>query len=155
LSDDLIYVPRTKVTARQLLRSGDIVICTSSGSADVVGKTAFAERDWHGSFGAFCAGIRANPKKCDPAYLFNYLRSPNFRSWTQRSSGANIKNIRKSELDLFEIPLPTLAEQRRITAILDKARGVSRKCETALATADELLKAVFLEMFGDPAENPR
>jgi type I restriction enzyme, S subunit len=155
LDEDLVYVPRAKVNAKQLLRRGDIVICTSSGSADVVGKTALAERDWEGSFGAFCAGIRANPKKCDPRYLFYYLRSPIFRSWTLRSSGANIKNIRKSELDLFGVPLPPLSEQRRIAAILDKADGVRRKRERLVSRADDLLRSAFVHMVGfKNAEHP-
>lgn len=155
LNEDLVYVPREKVDQKQLLRRDDIVICMSSGSSEVVGKTAIAEQDWEGSFGAFCAGIRANPKKCDPVYLFYYLRSPIFRAWTQNSSGANIKNIRKSELDLFEVPIPPLPEQRRIAAILDKADAIRRKREQLLAMTDNLLKSAFLEMFGDPALNPK
>lgn len=155
LDNDLIYVSRDKIKDRQILRQGDIVICTSSGSSEVVGKTALAEEDWEGSFGAFCAGIRANPNKCDPSYLFYYLRSPAFRSWTQKSAGANIKNIRKSELDLFEIPLPSLPEQRRIAGILEKAHGIRRKREQALVMADELLKSAFMEKFGDPVANPK
>jgi len=150
LDDDLVYVPRARIDEKQLLRQGDIVICTSSGSADVVGKTAVVEEDWRGSFGAFCASIRAKPKKCDPRYLFYYLRSPAFRSWTQQSAGANIKNIRKSELDQFEVPLPDIAAQRRIAAILDKADGIRRQREQAQAMSDELLKSTFLEMFGRP-----
>jgi type I restriction enzyme S subunit len=154
LDDDLVYVPREKVNDKQILRQGDIVICTSSGSSEVVGKTAFARKNWEGSFGAFCAGIRANPNKCDPSFLFYYLRSPAFRSWTQKSAGANIKNIRKSELDLFEVPLPSHADQRRIAAILDKADGIRRKREQALQMADQLLRSTFLNMFGDPVRNP-
>lgn len=155
LDDDLVYVPREKVNEKQILRQGDIIICTSSGSSEVVGKTARAIHDWQGSFGAFCAGIRARRNKCDPSFLFYYLRSPQFRLWTQRSSGANIKNIRKSELDLFKVPLPALSEQRRIAAILDKADDIRRKREQALNLTDRLLQSAFLEMFGDPVSNPK
>ena len=154
LDKDLVYIPSEKINAKQMLRSGDIIICTSSGSSEVIGKTAFVERDWEGSFGAFCAGIRANPKKCDPAYLFYYLRSRAFRSWTQRSSGVNIKNIRKSELDLFEVPLPPHSEQRRVASILDKADGIRRRHTEVIKLTDMLLKSIFLEMFGDSVSNP-
>ena len=155
LDKDLLYIPREKVNAVQILRSGDIIICTSSGSSEVVGKTAFAERDWEGTFGAFCAGIRANPEICDPIYLFYYLRSPAFRSWTRKSSGVSIKNIRKSELDLFEIPLPSHSEQRRIASILIKADGIRRKRKQIIKLTDSLLKSIFLEMFGDPCSNSK
>ena len=155
LDEDLVFVPQERVRQRQIIRRGDIVICTSSGSSEVVGKTALAEADWAGSFGAFCAGIRAKPSRADPAYLFHYLRSPVFRAWTQKSAGANIKNIRKSELDLFEVPIPPLPEQRRIADILNKAEGIRRKREQALAMANKLLHSVFTKMFGDPRNNPK
>ncbi len=155
LDDDLVYVPRGKISDKQMLRQGDIVICTSSGSSEVVGKTGFARNDWPGSFGAFCAGIRAKPTKSDPSFLFYYLRSPAFRSWTQKSAGANIKNIRKSELDRFEVPVPSLPEQRRIAAILDKADEIRRKREQVLVSMTELLQSAFLEKFGDPITNSR
>ena len=155
LDEDLVYVPQERVSQKQILRRGDIVICTSSGSSEVVGKTALAEHDWEGSYGAFCAGIRVYPEKCDPTYLFYYLRSPVFRSWTQKSAGANIKNIRKSELNLFDIPLPSISEQNRIAAILDKADGIRRKREYSLAMIDDLIKTTYLARFGDPATNSR
>ena len=154
LDKDLLYIPREKVNVEQILRGGDIIICTSSGSSDVVGKTAIAERDWEGTFGAFCAGIRANTEICDPNYLFYYLRSPTFRSWASRSSGISIKNIRKSELDLFKIPLPPLPEQRRIASILTKADVIRRKRKQFFELTDTLLKSIFIDIFGDPIVNP-
>jgi type I restriction enzyme S subunit len=155
LERDLVYVPNEKISKNQILRRGDIVMCTSSGSSDLVGKTAYSNRDWEGSFGAFCAGIRADTDVCQPRYLFHYLRSPKFRSWTGKSSGANIKNIRKSELDAFQVPLPSLSEQKRIAKILDKAEGIRRKREQAVSLTDDLLRSAFLEMFGDPSTNPK
>ena len=153
LDKDLVYIPREKVNMEQILRSGDIVICTSSGSPEVVGKTAFAEQDWEGTFGAFCAGVRANPEKCDPVYLFYYLRSPAFRAWTQKSPGANIKNIRKSELDHFGVPLPALSEQHRVASILTKAESIRSKRKQIIELTDSLLKSIFMEMFGDLGAN--
>jgi len=151
LDSDLVYIPQQMVSEKQRLRRGDIVMCTSSGSAEIVGKTAFANEDWMGSFGAFCAVVRPKPSKCDPRYLFHYLQTPRFREWTRNSSGVGIKNIRKSELDSYEVPFPSLDEQRRIATILDKADAIHRKREQALALADNFLRSVFLEMFGDPA----
>ncbi|CUW92149.1 MULTISPECIES: restriction endonuclease subunit S [Rhizobium/Agrobacterium group] len=154
LDDDLVYVPERKVSEKQRLRRGDIVMCTSSGSAEIVGKTGFTDRDWNGSFGAFCAVVRPKAGKCHPRYLFHYLQSPRFRDWTRNSSGVGIKNIRKSELDAVEIPFPSPDEQRRIAMILDKADAIRRKREQALTLADDFLRSVFLEMFGDPVTNP-
>ena len=154
LSDDLLFVPEKNISAKQRLRAGDIVMCTSSGSTNVVGKSAFLKSDWDGSIGAFCVAVRANREVCSPSYLFHYFQTSAFRFWTRNSSGVNIKNIRKSELDSVLVPLPVMDKQRKIAAILDKADAIRRKREKTLALADDLLKSAFLEMFGDPAENP-
>lgn len=155
LDRDLVYIPERMISDKQKLRRGDIVMCTSSGSVEVVGKTAFADQEWTGSFGAFCAVVRPKPDKCDSRYLFHYLQTPRFREWTRNSSGVGIKNIRKSELDSYELLFPSLDEQRRIAAILDKADAIRRKREQALAYADDLIRSVFLEMFGDPIVNAK
>jgi type I restriction enzyme S subunit len=155
LDDDLVFVPRSMVSERQRLKTGDIVMCTSSGSVEVVGKTAFVHNDWEGSFGAFCAVVRPKKGKCIPRYLFHYLQSPAFRTWTRNSSGIGIKNIRKSELDAVEIPFPVMDEQRRIAAILDKADTIRRKRQQSLNFADNLLRSAFMELFGDPVSNPK
>jgi type I restriction enzyme S subunit len=83
------------------------------------------------------------------------LCSPRFTNWTKTSSGANIKNIRVSELSEFQIPLPPLEEQKRIAAILDKADEIRKKRQQAIELADQFLKSVFLDMFGDPVTNPK
>lgn len=154
LDGGLIFVSESKISEKQRLRAGDIVMCTSSGSADIVGKTAYLSNDWKGSFGAFCAVVRPKNAECSPRYLFHYLQSPGFRNWTRNSSGINIKNIRISELGSVSIPLLPVSEQRRIATILDKADAIRRKREHALTLADDLLKSAFMEMFGDLESNP-
>ena len=152
---DLVWVPASNVGSEQKLRAGDIAICMSSGSPAVVGKTASAPRDWPGSVGAFCALIRANPEKCLPEYLAFFLKSARFRKWTSEAQGANIKNIKKSALEDFEISLPSLPEQRRIVDLLSRAEGIVRLRREAEKKAAELIPALFLDMFGDPATNPK
>jgi type I restriction enzyme S subunit len=51
--------------------------------------------------------------------------------------------------------LAPLAEQRRIADILDEADALRKKRREALVLTDELLRATFLEMFGDPVANPK
>ncbi len=53
----------------------------------------------------------------------------------------------------MEIPLPPLDEQRRIAAVLDKVSGLIAKRREQLDKLDELVKARFVEMFGDPGWN--
>ncbi len=155
INDDLVWVPASNVSSEQKIRAGDIAICMSSGSPAVVGKTALAASDWSGSVGAFCALIRANPAKCLPEYLAFFLKSPRFRQWASEAQGASIKNIRKSALEGFEIWIPALPEQHRIVDLLSRAESIVRLRREAEKKAAELIPALFVDMFGDPATNPR
>lgn len=69
--------------------------------------------------------------------------------------GATVKGVTLDQLRSLEIPLPPLAEQRRIAAILDKADALRAKRREAIAKLDQLLQSVFLDMFGDPVSNPK
>ncbi|EDA3138625.1 restriction endonuclease subunit S [Salmonella enterica] len=71
------------------------------------------------------------------------------------SIGGVIKYIKIGMLTDVEIPLPCLTEQKRIAAILDKAYGTLQKREQSIKLADDFLRATFLDMFGDPVENPK
>lgn len=63
--------------------------------------------------------------------------------------------VSKSKFEELQIPLPPLAEQKRIAAILDKADAIRQKRQQAKALADDFLRSVFLDMFGDPVTNPK
>ncbi len=54
----------------------------------------------------------------------------------------------------LKIPLPPLAEQKRIAGILDAADALRAKRRESLAQLDTLLQSTFLDMFGDPVTNP-
>ncbi|MBM95682.1 MAG: restriction endonuclease subunit S [Oceanospirillaceae bacterium] len=73
----------------------------------------------------------------------------------EQSIGGVIKYIKLGMLTEAKTPLPPLAEQQRIAAILDKADAIRRKRQQAIQLADEFLRAVFLDMFGDPVTNPK
>lgn len=69
--------------------------------------------------------------------------------------GVAQKGIYLKQIGELEIPLPPLSEQKRIVAILDKADAIRRKRRQAIRLADDFLRAVFLDMFGDPVTNPK
>ncbi|WP_434526029.1 restriction endonuclease subunit S [Photorhabdus asymbiotica] len=154
INKDLIWISRNKVKDNQYIKMNDILMCMSSGSSELVGKCAIATSDWEGSFGAFCALLRPNKEKYHPKYIYYFLNTPNFKKWATSSSGSNIKNLRISELSAYLVSLPSLEEQKRIAAILDKADSIRRKREQAIKLADDFLRATFLDMFGDPVVNP-
>lgn len=71
------------------------------------------------------------------------------------SEGAGVPTLNRNLVHDELIPLPPLPEQKRIAAILDKADAIRRKRQQAIQLADDLLRAVFLDMFGDPVTNPK
>ena len=64
-------------------------------------------------------------------------------------------NLNAQIVKSFKIPLPPLPEQKRIVEILSLAEDLIKKQKEAIALIDKILMAKFLEMFGDPATNPK
>ena len=89
---------------------------------------------------------------CDSNYLEHALKK---YSPTTMILDAAYPSIRLSDISDFKIPLPPLAEQRRIAAILDKAAEIKAKREQAIAKLDVLAQSTFVEMFGDPVINDK
>lgn len=153
--DDLVYVPESCVSARQILQPGDVVVAASSGSIDVVGKAASVLEPSSCAFGAFCKVLRPNDL-VDHRYFGHYFRTAGYRRQVSAlAAGANINNLRAGDFDGLEIRLPPLDEQQRIAAILDQADELRAKRRAAIAHLDSLTDAIFLDMFGDPALSQR
>ncbi|MDQ8191291.1 restriction endonuclease subunit S [Roseibacillus persicicus] len=100
--------------------------------------------------------LRPEPSKLDGGYLMQFLISELVQQRLLRiaNAGATREAITKTELQKFEIPLPPLAEQKRIAGILNAADALRAKRKQALAHLDELLQSTFLTLFGDPVTNP-
>lgn len=95
-----------------------------------------------------------NSDELDPHFLYHWLRAR--RLYLESlGNGTTFKEVSKTVVSRVEIVLPPLAEQRRIAAILDKADAIRRKRKVAIALTEELLRSAFLEIFGDPAANPK
>ncbi len=71
------------------------------------------------------------------------------------SSGSTVKGITLEKIKELQVKLPTIDEQKRIVNILDIAQALIDKRKQAIAKLDELVQAVFLDMFGDPATNQK
>ncbi len=154
LDRDLVWIPKSVVTDQQVLRPHDIIMCTSSGSPAIVGKSGILEEIFEGTWGAFNAVIRVG-ENAVPRFVFYFLQSSLFRNWRDRhATGLNIQNIRFSELATLRIPLPVISEQRRIVQLLDEADRLRKLRREADMKAAQILPALFLKMFGDPATNP-
>ena len=97
-----------------------------------------------------------DPTRLNRKYLAHYLKSRKFVSWvSSQVAGAKMPRVSMKVLWDHQIPLPPLSEQKRIAAILDKADAIRKKRQAAIKLAEEFLRAVFLDMFGDPVTNPK
>lgn len=70
------------------------------------------------------------------------------------AGSTTFKEVSRSKIRAFKIPLPPPSEQRRIVEILDQADALRKLSRDADAKAARILPALFLKMFGDPTTNP-
>lgn len=133
---------------------GDTLILNAAHNADYVGSKTF--KACSGVAEAIPTGewlvIRPNAEFLDSSYLHHWVNHPESR----RMLRDLVKGIHLYPRDVARLPIamPSLAEQKRISAILDAADGLRAKRRTTLTKLNELGKAIFLEMFGDLSSNP-
>lgn len=99
--------------------------------------------------------LRPNSIKLCKEYLAAYLRSDTFVNWAvSKTAGAKMPRLGTKELLNHEIELPTIEEQKRIARLFDNIALLQSQHKNQLTKLDELVKARFVEMFGDTILNP-
>jgi type I restriction enzyme S subunit len=146
-TDDLVYVPTICVADKQRLRCNDVLIATSSGSLDVVGKAVRVTEDLPMAFGAFCKVLRPNAQ-VHPSYFAHFFQTRRYRNRVSAlAAGANINNLRNEHLDSLEMPLPSFAEQARLAAMLDAADQLITLRRAAIAKSEMLFHSLLSRAF--------
>ena len=125
------------------MKKGDIIIAVSGdpGRCCILGKDACI----HDGF----VGVRnLDTKKCNPEFLYYYL---NFfkRRTGKEAVGAIFKNLTTTQIKDIRIPDLSLPDQVRIATLLSRAEELIGQRRESLRLLDELVKGVFLEMFGE------
>lgn len=148
--DDVVFVDKRRVSSAQILQKGDILVCASSGSKNLVGKAASFDSPATATFGAFCKVVRPlKPEDAD--YLALFFQSPFYRRKISAASmGANINNIRNEHIDSLPIRWPDAKQRHKAVAILQTIGNLIRMHKEELQQLDALVKARFVEMFGGP-----
>ena len=137
------------------VKKDSIFICMSNGSKQHVGKVAFIDRDMDYAFGGFMGLIVPKPS-ISAKYVFYACNPSSYRTFlSQIGNGIGITNLRFSELEKFEIPVPSIEEQQRIVDELDLLTGIIDKKNAQLRDLDVLAQSIFYEMFGDPSSNEK
>jgi type I restriction enzyme S subunit len=104
--------------------------------------------------------IQLIPKRIDIDLRFieHFLIHTDLERLTATASQAATKSRQRflpSAILSIPISLPSVAEQRRIVGLLDRAAEIRRRAEAARAKARVIIPALFLDTFGDPATNPK
>lgn len=133
--------------SRSRIFPGDVLISI----AGTIGKIAVVTTETPRLNCNQAIAILRPKKSIDTNFLKHWLGSP--AAGKQINSAkvtATISNLSLSQIAGLRIQPPSLEEQKRIAAILDKADSQRRKRQQAIRLADDFLRAVFLDMFGDP-----
>lgn len=149
-------VPGSEIgSAKQIVQPGDVLlskIVPHIRRAWIVGPNRghriIASGEW----------IVFRSDQCDARYLRQVLVGDPFHAHfmnTVAGVGGSLVRARPAHVARIGIPLPTLAEQRRIAEVLDRAEALRAKRRAALAQLDSLTQSLFLDLFGDPATNPK
>ena len=117
-----------------------------------IGKTAITAEDMY-SNEAIMAFLDKKVVDILPEYIFYMFK---YKNWDEGSNKAVMgKTLNKVTLSEVEIEVCPVEEQRAIVNFLDKVMSVSVRREKELILLDDLIKARFVEMFGDPIQNPK
>ena len=155
-ASDLIAVPSRLVkNPEKMLSTGDILV-SSANSWNLVGKCCQVPKlQYPSTAGGFISILRPKTKKLESSYLYRWFSwgeiQRKLRSFANQTT--NISNLDHKKTLELQIPLPPLAEQKRIANILDAADALRAKRREALAQLDTLIQSTFLDMFGDPVTN--
>lgn len=160
--DDVVIrsINQSKVEKKRL-HYGDIILEKSGGTEKTpVGRVVFCDEAIEGSVylcNNFTQAMRVNQSIASPKYVFYYMWNFHCSGKTEllQNKTTGIRNLQvRLYLDL-SIPLPSLETQRHIAAVLDKVSDLIAKRRQQLDKLDELVKARFVEMFGDPVTNSK
>lgn len=127
----------------KMAKADDTLICVVGATAGKINRSRF-----ECAIGRSVAAVRTCSKQVEQNYLHAFL-STKVIELRNRSQGAAQAVITREMLQDIEIPLPPLAEQQRIAALLDTADRILKQRELAIAKLDQLAQSVFVDMFSN------
>ena len=138
---------------KYMLEKGDLLISLTGN----VGRVAILQEEMlPAALNQRVACLRIKSEKISKGYLFHILNSDFFeRKCIQSAKGVAQKNMSTEWLKNYKIPLYSTEQQSEIVSVLDTLQSIICNRKYELQMLDNLIKARFVEMFGDPVENPR
>jgi type I restriction enzyme S subunit len=117
---DVQFVKQERVSHRQIMKLGDILICMANGSKDLVGKAAyFDEGGEKYTFGAFMGCFRVTCSAYSAKFIYFAFQSDEFRKYVSNIlAGSSINNLRPRDIESAEFLFPPIDEQAAIAEVL-------------------------------------
>jgi type I restriction enzyme S subunit len=147
---DMQYVNRARVSADQLLRLNDILVCMANGSRDLVGKAGHFSADdgFRYTFGAFMGCFRPNVQAADPDFVFSLFQTQVYRTHILiLLAGSSINNLTPGSVEALVIRVPPeRAEQAAIAAVLSDMDCEIGALEGKVAKARRIKQAMMQEL---------
>lgn len=140
-----ILVSAAPTHARQRLRSGDVLVSTVRPGLNGV---ASVSPPLEGAMASTAFSVlRPRPQLLDDRYLFHWVQAPSFvAAITRLAAGGGTPVVSDRQVRASSIPVPPLADQRRVAAILDQSDQLRHERRRAIALLDELADALLLDL---------
>ena len=148
-----VYLDESKLSKHEsfVVKKGDVLIALSGATT---GKYGIYLSEEPCLLNQRIGIIRSDKsEKLNSKYFYFYLSILQSKIFSE-AQGAAQPNISAKDIGSMEIPLPPLAEQQKIAAILDAADSLRQKGQQLVERYTALSQSLFLEMFGDPVTNP-
>ena len=148
---------RFEPDTRSIVRVGDFLF-SRANTAELVGATALVDSTDGNTLLPDKLWRVVWTDRVDPTFMLYMLHSAEMRLAISREAtgtSASMRNV--SQLKFLGIPvsLPSLSEQHRIVDILDRAAAIQKLQKEAVEKAQEIVPALFVDIFGDPERNPK
>lgn len=140
------------IKRRSRIKAGDVLFV----SIGRIGETAIVtnkDDSWDVNESVFVFTL--NDKIITPEYFCTMFQSQGVKQYMSgNSSGSTFKSIKMNQLERMTFDLPPVTTQKSITTKLTAVRRIIDLRTSQLAELNNLVKARFVEMFGDPVQNP-
>ena len=148
--ENVMHIPESlhsELHKRIAPQKNDILLAKNG----TTGVAAIVDRDAIFDIYVSLALIRPDPKKVLPKYLLHAINSDTAkRFFNSHLKGIGVPNLHLTHIRETPINVPSFSEQKDIIALLDKVDEIVSLRKQQIAKLDELVKARFVEMFGDP-----
>jgi type I restriction enzyme S subunit len=153
-AQDSITLKGVEESATSLVPAGSILTVVRSGILAHSVPFAIAGRSL--TFNQDIKAIQVTSDKVTSEYIYWFLRSKEAEILARGvKKGATVHSLQSGFLEKLTVPILQKAEQQRIVDLLSRSENIVRMRREAEQKAKEIIPALFLDMFGDPASNPK